>query len=498
VPSSQDFRLAAEFLESFTGAVAAHGANSQAIAGRGTLGCWAADEIGCDSAVRAAAAMLRPTPVVANTFGHVSFGIGIAVSGDTGRTYRDTLALAFRLAAAAERNCVLVAGEAYERTVDQFDFRGLTVAAPKADPLPVAVFQLLGPKPPRSGTHHVGPENVPLVGRRELLDLLNDCRGAVANGHAMVLHVIGEPGAGKSRLLREWLAVSEQEGQLGGWLRLRTHGVPYGGYALSGWQQLVSGLRGAQAARSGAAVPTPTELHHQLRVGGRPVLIVVDDLHWIDIPSRSALAAFLRNDLPMLVILAYRPSFTASAPAEPARIHRHVRLTPLRSATVQQLIMMLAKRAHIELAAADVETIAANAQGSPLYAEEAVAHLAALSVSGRRRSVSLPPSLPKLLMARARWTAGRVVPELERRRRSALSSREAVLRDLDGLEEQLASWLDRFDVIEDASDRAIRSFLTDLSRIDGQLAIMNLLAGRQRPHQSRLAQALKLVIGSPE
>jgi len=90
--------------------------------------------------------------------------------------------------------------------------------------------------------------------RRDVLRLLDDCRRLVANGSVLALHVIGEPGAGKSKLLREWLAASEREGHLGGWLHLRTHGVPYGGYALHGWQELVAGVRGVQATPSAAAV----------------------------------------------------------------------------------------------------------------------------------------------------------------------------------------------------------------------------------------------------
>jgi hypothetical protein len=66
-------------------------------------------------------------------------------------------------------------------------------------------------------------------------------------------------------------------------LRLHTHGVPYGGYALRGWQDLAAGLPEANAARPGAAVSGPTELRHRLRAAG-------------PCPSRSAAVAKTGRD----------------------------------------------------------------------------------------------------------------------------------------------------------------------------------------------------------
>lgn len=120
-----------------------------------------------------------------------------------------------------------------------------------------------------------------------------------------------------------------------------------------------------------------------------------------------------------------------------------------------------------------------------------IAHLAAVVPQCRAHSLVLPDSLPELLILRARWTVEKRLLELERYSNGWLAlEREEFLRDLETLEEQTARWLDRFDVIEEEPAATVREFLSDLEHIDGQLAVLSLLAGRQRPHEHRLAQAL--------
>lgn len=109
----------------------------------------------------------------------------------------------------------------------------------------------------------------------------------------------------------------------------------------------------------------------------------------------------------------------------------------------------------------------------------------------------------EMFRCRIEWTAEQRLPAVERRARESAAfgalrftthrEREAVLRELDDLEERLAAWLDRFDVIEGQPDRTVAAFLDSLVRIDGWLALQRLVLGRQRPHHHRVTQALALL-----
>jgi len=300
--------------------------------------------------------------------------------------------------------------------------------------------------------------------------------------------LIGEPGSGKSRLLREWLSANDASGQLAGWFRLAAHGLPYGEYPFRLWSRLVSGLQGKCV--EAVDIPAVEEVCRRLAAAEHPVLLVVDDLQWIDPASRSFLADLLVARLPMLAILAYRPSFVSLAPAQPAGAHRRVRLRGLSRSSTRRLVEMLARKAGVESSSLDLTEIVRKARGNPLYVEEAIGHLAALRRFGKPAR-TLPESLPELLIMRVRWTAERLLPQLEQRCNGWFArERDSVLRDLEQLEEQLAAWLDRLDVIEQAPDSIAQEFLRRLRSVDGQLAVLSLLAGRQRPHHNRLAQGL--------
>lgn len=494
LPSSEDLRQGRKLLRAFVAAIAASGGTARVVRGAGVTGSWC-DDLGSASAA-AAAAVVGAKKIGSLSARRVRFGIGISSTGG----HPDVQDLAFRLASLAGSDSVLVCEETYRRTRQRFDYRGVGPIVPRSDPLPGPAFQLIGAKLERSGSRQAGPERAALVGRSALLRALDECRERVVRGSCVVVHLIGEPGSGKSKLIREWLGASDREHRLAGWLRLETDGVPYGGFPLRAWKRLTADLeRGQEIRRSVIRGSISGEMRQRLQASSLPALLVVDDLHWVDGPSRGALGNLLKGiaDLPVLVLLAYRPSF-AGAPNEPARPHRKLRLPGLRHRDMLALVTKLAAGAGTRLSSADREAIVARTLGNPLYAEEAVTHLA--EAADRVSASSLPPSLPELLIDRIRWTLEHALPELERRHREGLfvqgmafalgAEPAAILRSLDVLEERVASWLDRFDVIEGERQSLVAQFLEGLDAIDGRLALLNVLVGRQRPHCGRLAQAL--------
>ena len=154
-------------------------------------------------------------------------------------------------------------------------------------------------------------EAAPLLGRREeqrlLTSLLDD---VAARGQALVLH--GEPGIGKSRLLSE----SERTARERGMAVLRTTGVQSEAHLpFAGLHQLLrpvrdraSDLRDVQRAALDAAFglthdAAPEHFRIAMAVldllsdvaGDAPLLLVVEDAHWLDRPSADVLAFVARR-----------------------------------------------------------------------------------------------------------------------------------------------------------------------------------------------------------
>jgi hypothetical protein len=497
-PRPEALRRGEALLHAVTAIIGAHGGAPRIALGAGVLGLWRRD----DAAVvaRSAAAIVRAARERDRTGEpdrRLSLGLGIAPGGPAASPVESATS-ALRLASLATADLPLVSEAVYAATRDWFDYRGVGPAVPHSDPLPGLVFELLGLKAERSGSWPVGPERAPLVGRDDAFRVLDDWRGRAEAGEAVVLHVVGEPGLGKSKLLREWLAASERAGSLEGWQRMEACGVPYGDFPVRTWARLVAPLW----PRPPVEPPSPDEACSRLRATARPALLVVDDLHWVDVAAPGRLAQLLAGlaDRPVLAVLAYRPSFQSLAPTEPAGLQHRLRLGGLRREALRVVIETLAEASRLELAPALREEIVSRAEGNPLYVEEAMALLADLGVAGPERMRPLPATLPELLVRRVEWTVAHRLPELERRYRDGLlaegagfasrAERRAVLADLEALEERLAAWLDRLEAIEATASPLVATLLSGLRALDGRLALLSLLVGRQRPHRHRLAQGL--------
>ena len=238
----------------------------------------------------------------------------------------------------------------------------------------------------------------PIVGRDVELATVDAALTSLDDGAPGCLAIEGEPGIGKTRLLRELRDRAEARGQLvlAGSAAEFERSVPFSVWsdALDAYvaaQQLepadaddlaeiLPSLRRPEA--SGSAVADDRYRAHRamrgllaLLASERPLVLALDDLHWSDPASIDLVAALLRRatDSAVLLVLAYRPG------QAPERL-----VAALASPAVQRVALEpLSERAAAELlggSGAEANAIYARAGGNPFYLEQ-LARVAPASVA---------------------------------------------------------------------------------------------------------------------
>ncbi len=410
----------------------------------GRLGCPLALHIG-----------IHTGPVVAGPLGEVP-GAAYAVTGDTVNT-------ASRLQSAAEAGQIMVSYATYRLTQHAFDFEPLGNLVVKGKALPVPVFRLVGALSAsrRARGLEVHGLVARLVGRDDELGRMLSAFQRMLGGRTQVVSLIGEAGAGKSRLQAEFLDRLEAGGRLGATAVRRAPCSPLGektygvlasllrdAYAVApedppevARRKLESGLetlgvdaveRARMAGLLGHVLGLgedeprmrhldPEQLNRQIfltaralierRLEANPLLLIVEDLHWADAASLELLR-FLVDRLPerrLMILLSYRPTVDPSRVVSGRATHTAIRLGPLSTAESEALLDSLfgpVDRCPEELRALVVE----RAGGNPFYLEEIVRSLIADGVlvhdqSGWRctadsAGVNVPVTIQGLLLSR--------------------------------------------------------------------------------------------------
>jgi class 3 adenylate cyclase len=138
---------------------------------------------------------------------HSGVNTGEVVSGTIGSeskqeytVYGDAVNVASRLKDAAPKGGIYVGLQTHHETRDNYEYKAMQPIALKGKESPVAVYELLSRK---GGVARGRMIFSPLVGRQKELDLLELQVLKAINGEGSVVHVIGEAGVGKSRLIAE-------------------------------------------------------------------------------------------------------------------------------------------------------------------------------------------------------------------------------------------------------------------------------------------------------
>jgi predicted ATPase/class 3 adenylate cyclase len=283
----------------------------------------------------------------------------------------------------------------------------------------VELFRVQGVGEAQSAIEAAGPAGLtPLIGRDHEISLLKERWEQAQEGMGQVVLLIGEPGLGKSRLvhvLKEHVLGQMVEGEVDApvieW-RCAPHFQNTGLYPAIEFYERALGFGREEPAEtrfdrmlrrleqydlvkpetvplwaSLLSLPTtdrfpplglsPTRQREEtframlewlhIRAARRPVLFVVEDLHWVDASTLEFLGRFLAEGLQnsILTVLTFRPEFQTPWPAV-----AHQTSLALTRLTRRQVGELMRKKTGGVLPEALVERVYARAGGVPLFVEE--------------------------------------------------------------------------------------------------------------------------------
>ena len=219
-----------------------------------------------------------------------------------------------------------------------------------------------------------------LAGRvTELRELLGAAARAAEERRGWVGLVGGEPGIGKTRLAAACAARLTEGGFGQAWVSCpEDHGAP----PFWLWGELLDQLGGRDSLRPAAGAADPELARFLLfeavaaalreAAAERPLLLVVDDLHWADAGSRRLLAAIrpALATLPVVALCTYRDTEpTADALCADVGPERHLVLGGL---TPGELAVAVDMATGSAVPGAIVEALHARTAGNPYFAAEVV------------------------------------------------------------------------------------------------------------------------------
>ena len=392
----------------------------------------------------------------------VGIATGLVVVGDligSGEAQERSIAgetpnLAARLQGLAEPGTVIIADGTRRLVGDLFELSGLTPSSLKGFAEPVRAWRILGEGHADSRFQALhGTRLTPLVGRGEELDLVLSRWQQAKEGSGQVALISGEAGIGKSRLVQSLGERLHEERKATVSYACSPHYVhsalfPFiaqlersAGFSPTDssearlsrlesllWQTgaepgdalaLIADLLGIPGGtRSAIDAMSPVQrkwlllrtflaqLERLAAVG--PVLMVLEDAHWLDPTSRELFDQIIDRlqRLPVLLVVTFRPVLFPPWIGFP-----HVTLLTLNRLTQPQARLLVERVAGGKALPSEViEEILARTEGVPLFTEEltkTVLEFSLLNDVGDRYVLArpLPPSaipatLHDLLMAR--------------------------------------------------------------------------------------------------
>ena len=321
-----------------------------------------------------------------------------------------------------------------------FEVRSLGLVPVKGLEQPINIYELIGARPRRARFHAATARGLTqFVGRENELEVLNQALARAAAGRGQVIAIVGEAGVGKSRLV--WEVTHSHRVQ--GWLVLQAGSVSYG--KATSYLPVVDLLKGyfciedrdePRTAREKVMgklltldrtlesdlpaflslldVPTDDQQWSTLDPPQRrrrtldsvkrlllresevqPLLVVFEDLHWIDSETQSVLDELVESlsAARLLLLVNYRREYLHAWATRTN--YGRVLLKPLPAESAEQLLTaLLGSNAALEPL---THMLIARTEGNPFFLEESVRTLVETgALTGERGAHKLARPLPAI------------------------------------------------------------------------------------------------------
>src|ERR1700751_3326029 len=351
----------------------------------------------------------------------------------------DTANVAARIQQAAEPTTILLSGATYElsRSYARVEPVGPIVLKGKTDP--ITAYRLLDVSEARAALRpSTVARRTTFVDRQSDLAVLNGFLRQVEGGQRQTVDIVGEPGIGKSRLLSEFRRqlASERVAWIEG--RCVSYGtaIPYlllldllrsncgiletdtpesmiakvgsglDRVGIDAAQPVLLHLLGVKDAGAAPALSNPEALkaktfeifrHVSIKLSlERPLVLVLEDLHWVDKISEEFLGFLAENigEARVLMLASYRPgyrppwidkSYAGQLPLQP--LSRDDSVSVVRSVLRTELLIGVV-----------TEEIVAKGNGNPFFLEQLTLH--AGEAAGVRSDLMVPGTIHDVVMAR--------------------------------------------------------------------------------------------------
>ncbi len=295
--------------------------------------------------------------------------------------FGETPSLASRLQATAGSGEVVISDATAALVAGWFELEPLGPTAIRGFDRVIPVHRVLARLGTRSALE--AKDLAPFVGRRPELRALVSHWQAARLGRARTVLLLGEPGIGKSRLAREFAALTESERTVS----LLLH--------CSRLHRLSPLYPFSEVTDSPPVTSVEAAAWIMSRVRHRPSLLVIEDVHWADPSTVEVLGLLESRSAPLLILL------TARTRDDPS-LFRYAHTLALGPLALDEASAIVAEVSRQQVSPDLRDRLVARGGGVPLFLEELAR--AALDgtqgASAGRSGATVPVTLSETLTAR--------------------------------------------------------------------------------------------------